>query len=716
VISEALSGDELPALTFTPPGHFGHVDGYAAGIGRPYSPTLAQDLLAASGYTGTPTITLMVNTWSPHLAVADVVRRVWSDTLGISVTLKHLDYSSYTDLLQNGSAAERPGIFRWGWGPDYPDAHNWLHDAFYWVGWYTRYENPAYDALVEAAAAETDPATRLRLYEQAEAMIVMTDTTIAPLDYYVNRRLARPDLLRTYRPLSGQHLDEWGFSGDVRLLEIAWGQPTTLDPALATDLASSEYVEQLFLGLTDFDSDTGEVLPELATTWDASDDATVYTFTLRTDALWTDSNPVTAQDVEYGVLRSLDPDTNSGSAYLLYIIENAEEFNRGDITDPNLVGVEALDATHIRFTLKSPAAYFPVIAGLSPARPQPQSAIQAHGSAWTDPANIVSNGPYTLVHWDQSPYLRIEKWSEDDPLANDSYAFTIRYRNDGGAAAENSVITDTMLGGMTYISDTSGFPHTGSGAGPIVWDLGTLAAHSDSQFDIHVQITAASGQEVTNRVQIATTDPDDLGQSWEKESTWSKHVQGPWMFVNYDSDLAGGAYALGHTFWITVTDSGGTPMAWSTATTEPAGGGHDGNWENGFEVSGGDWSPSVPDIQPREWVHFRSDDGYSNSVHVGTITGSIDPEADTASGTVEVPWLASQTIEVVVGGWGFPGFEVDTVALDAAGRGEYFVDFSPTDLPPGMGLGVSYVEPDGDRVYNSIYALWYIYLPLSLNN
>jgi len=416
------------------------------------------------------------------------------------------------------------------------------------------------------------------------------------------------------------------------------------------------------------------------------------------------------------VLRSLDPDTQSGYAYVLHTIENARDYNEGAITDPDLVGLEALDATHIRFTLESPAAYFPVIAGLPPARPQPQSAIEAHGSAWTDPANIVTNGPYKLTHRDQSPYLRIEKWGDGDPLARDSYAFTIRYSNDGGALAESCVITDTMLGGMTYISDTSGFPHTGSGAGPIVWDLGTVAGHSSSQFEVHVQVTAAPGQEVTNRAQIATTDPDDLGQSWEKESEWKRHVGGPWMFVNYESDHAGGVYALEHTFWITVTDSGGVPYAWAMATTEPAGGGHDGNWENGFTVEGGEWSPSVPDIQPGDRVHYRSDDGYSNSVHVGTITGRINADTDTASGTIEVPWLASQTIDLVAGGWGFPGFEADTVDLDAAGKGEYFVDFSPTDLQLGLRIGVTYVEPDADRVYNGIRALWQLYLPAVLRN
>ena len=69
-----------------------------------------------------------------------------------------------------------------------------------------------------------------------------------------------------------------------------------------------------------------------------SADATVYTFTLRDDFYWTDDNPVTAQDVRYGILRTLDPETGSNYAYPLYLIENAEDYNTGAITDTNQVG------------------------------------------------------------------------------------------------------------------------------------------------------------------------------------------------------------------------------------------------------------------------------------------------------------------------------------------------------------------------------------------
>jgi len=701
IISDVLNGDELEALTFVPPGSFGHVDGYTKGVGRPYSPTLAANLLAASGYTGTPPITLMYNSGSTHQAIAQAVRQMWIDTLGITVTLQDKEWNSYLDLLNNGTASERPGVWRLGWCGDYPDAHNWHADAMLSNNW-PRYNNPSYDAIVDAAASEPVSATRLGQYEQAEAYLVMTDTAIVPIYYFVNRNLTRPDLTRTYRSLGGQHVDEWS-SGAPHPLEVAWGAPRALDPALAFDT----YVEQLFLGLTDFD-EQGNPTPELATAWAASPDMTVYTFTMRSGVTWTNSiSTVTAYDVEYGVLRSLDPNTGSGRAYLLYIIENAADYNQGNITDTNQVGVKALDATHIRFTLAGPSAFFPVIAGLPPARPVPRWAIEAHGDAWTEPGNIAANGPYRLAAWEQAPHLRVEKRTDSgDPLSGSEFVFTIAYWNDGGASAEGVVITDTMLGGLTYISDTAPFTHTGSGAAadPIVWYLGAQPAHSSGQFDVRVQVTASASDTITNTAQIATANPYDQGDSWEKESQWVGHVEGPRMRVDYASDFVGGIYPAGHTLWITVTDSASAVKATATVNSEPDGAGH-GYWGyDGFVTQGSDWSPSHPDIQPDDLVHFQSDAGYTNTMQIGTISGELDAYADTVSGTISAPWFANQTLQGYAGGWGTPGWAEFTVDLDGAGEGNYFAHFSD-DLEFGSSIDVEYVEPDGDKVINLVSPL-----------
>jgi len=200
-------------------------------------------------------------------------------------------------------------------------------------------------------------------------------------------------------------------------VNLGAGDVPTLDPALATDTTSHNVIEQLFIGLVDVDDETGEPVPELATSWTISPNGLVWTFTLRSDGRWTDGHRITAGDVRYGILRSLDPATEGGMAWALFIIRNAEDYNDGSITDPNQVGVRALDDRHLEITLESPASFALSVLAMPVARPMPKWAIDAWGSAWTDPAHIVTSGPYRLADWVHGDHIVMEKnwhfWAED---------------------------------------------------------------------------------------------------------------------------------------------------------------------------------------------------------------------------------------------------------------------------------------------------------------
>jgi oligopeptide transport system substrate-binding protein len=195
-------------------------------------------------------------------------------------------------------------------------------------------------------------------------------------------------------------------------------EPPTLDPALATDTTSVFCDKQLFLGLTSFHLETGKVIPDLATEWSVSGDGLTWTFKMRDDVKWVNYNPetketkevgtVNAHDVVYGVKRTLDPETASDYAYVLYIIKGAEAVNIGE-GSVNDVAVKAVDDYTVEFTLENPAGYFPAIAGMWVARPQPQAAIEEFGEKWTDPGNIVTNGPYMLESWEHEASLVMVK-------------------------------------------------------------------------------------------------------------------------------------------------------------------------------------------------------------------------------------------------------------------------------------------------------------------
>ena len=180
-------------------------------------------------------------------------------------------------------------------------------------------------------------------------------------------------------------------------------EPVTLDPNLASDYYSIVPIEQMFLGLTNINNETGEIEPELATSWESSEDGLTWTFNLRDDVIWSDGNPVTAKDVEYSVKRAIKPETASPYAYVLYIIENAADINQTaiptDTYDIDTLGVTAVDDYTVEFKLASPASYFESISSLWTLRPVPSWAIEEYGDAWTEPENIIVNGPYKITDW-----------------------------------------------------------------------------------------------------------------------------------------------------------------------------------------------------------------------------------------------------------------------------------------------------------------------------
>jgi len=182
------------------------------------------------------------------------------------------------------------------------------------------------------------------------------------------------------------------------------------------------------------------------------------------------------------------------------------------------------------------------------------------------------------------------------------------------------------------------------------------------------------------------------------------------MGVNYGLDEAVGMYEVGHSFWITVTDNGGTPKAHATATTAVEGTGPDFAWSEGFWVQQKDWSDPSLDILPGDQVFFQSDDGFTETVQVGTITAQLFPTSNTAAGTMTAHGF--KPVQGNAGSWGL-FWKVFTINPD---NGSYFVDFSPYDLLPGDRITVSYEEPDLDHVSNIFITPWHeIQLPMVLN-
>ncbi|MDP6823786.1 MAG: peptide ABC transporter substrate-binding protein [Dehalococcoidia bacterium] len=181
-------------------------------------------------------------------------------------------------------------------------------------------------------------------------------------------------------------------------LLLLGGDPPTLDPALVSDTSSARIVLELFSGLVRLDQNL-KIVPDLAETWEMSDDFTVYTFTLRSDARFSDGSPVLASDFKYAMERAAHPDTESTVAELyLGDIVGIQEIIDGDGSVTTASGIEVLDDQTLRFTIDAPKPYFLAKLTYPTAFALRQSNVESGGSLWTD--NPVGSGPFILEKYD----------------------------------------------------------------------------------------------------------------------------------------------------------------------------------------------------------------------------------------------------------------------------------------------------------------------------
>lgn len=186
--------------------------------------------------------------------------------------------------------------------------------------------------------------------------------------------------------------------GESRLRVNLGTEPPSLDWSLATDHVSFNVISNLMVGLTEFDKAL-KPAPVIAKSWDVIEGGKKLVFHLRDDVQWTDGKKVRSQDFEYSWKRLLNPKTASQYAYILFDIVNAQEYAEGKLKDASAVGVRAEDDQTLVVTLRHPVAYFLAITTFEVTYPQRQDVIEKYENRWTEPGNIVTNGPFRLTSW-----------------------------------------------------------------------------------------------------------------------------------------------------------------------------------------------------------------------------------------------------------------------------------------------------------------------------
>ncbi len=181
-----------------------------------------------------------------------------------------------------------------------------------------------------------------------------------------------------------------------------------VDPGLSEMSDELEIINNLFEGLIELDTELN-IIPAQARRWQVDEAGKKYRFELRENLRWSDGTPLTAQDFVFAWRRNLSPETEAPLAPYLYPIRGAEAFHQGKLTDPNLLGIKALDDLNLEVTLQLPTGYFPYLLAHSITYPQPAHVLQARGSAWAQPKNLVCNGAFRFVTDRDNQEHKLEK-------------------------------------------------------------------------------------------------------------------------------------------------------------------------------------------------------------------------------------------------------------------------------------------------------------------
>ncbi|MFJ6704032.1 MULTISPECIES: ABC transporter substrate-binding protein [unclassified Streptomyces] len=137
-----------------------------------------------------------------------------------------------------------------------------------------------------------------------------------------------------------------------------------------------------------------KVVPDLATdTGRPSQNATVWTYTLKKGLKFEDGTPITSADIKYGIERSFAPELSGGAPYLRDWLAGAAGYQGPYKDKKGLSAIETPDSRTIVFHLNKPEGEFPYLATQTQFTPVPKA--KDTGTRYEE--HPVSSGPYKVV-------------------------------------------------------------------------------------------------------------------------------------------------------------------------------------------------------------------------------------------------------------------------------------------------------------------------------
>lgn len=241
-------------------------------------------------------------------------------------------------------------------------------------------------------------------------------------------------------------------------------EPQSIDPALNSAIDGAVMIQHMFEGLMKWQNSGVEVDGTNGTAMKAelvngqaesyekevNEDGTVtYTFKLRDDAVWSDGQPVTAEDFAFAWRRLVTPETAADYNYMLDCVVNANEIMAGEM-DPSELAVEAVDDQTFKVTIISDIPYFLELCAFPAMMPIRQDMIEAKGDQWTfDVDSYIGNGSYVMTEWNHNAEIvmaKNENYYDYENLGPDTITFKLM-------DDQNAMLSGYRSGELDFIED-----------------------------------------------------------------------------------------------------------------------------------------------------------------------------------------------------------------------------------------------------------------------
>ncbi len=210
LVEKVTAAGELPAYGWVPPGvlnyHAQTPD--VAKLTQAQRSEMAKTLYAEAGYSDAKPLSVEIryNTNDNHKKIAIAIASMWKQTLGVNATLVNEEFKVF---LENRKQKKVTQTFRAGWIGDYNDANTFAELLLSDAGLNDFGFNSAkYDALVKEAGLTTDLEKRGVMLEEAER-IMLADQPMAPIYFYVVKRLVKPYVLNYEPTILNRNPTKW---------------------------------------------------------------------------------------------------------------------------------------------------------------------------------------------------------------------------------------------------------------------------------------------------------------------------------------------------------------------------------------------------------------------------------------------------------------------------------------------------------------------------